>query len=209
MGSPFQIDAFQPNAFQSTSHYEYASMLVRLLPPGRLWRLIPGASLLYATLQSIAVELGRVHDRADDLLRESVPSTAVELLPEYEAERDLTAAPTIDERRANVIARETLRQRVRPADWQAALAPLLGQAAADVVIIERTRAQVIAMGDDREIYRWFIYRDPALPGTAFIASAQAFVTKREHSHTLGAVIESVAMVCDDPHSLCDRDLLGA
>jgi hypothetical protein len=28
-------------------------------------------------------------------------------------------------------------------------------------------------------------------------------------HTVGTVIESIAFKCDDAHSLCDRDLLGA
>jgi len=91
----------------------------------------------------------------------------------------------------------------------AALAPLLAQAPADVVVIERTRAFAIAVGDDREIYRFFIYRDPTLPDVYFLASAQAQVDRMQPSHTEGTVVESINFLCDDPHSLCDRDLLGA
>lgn len=166
-------------------------------------------SLLSKLLLGLAQELARVDARVSDLLDEADPSTAVELLPEYEAELDLVAAPTIAERQATVVARRVRRQGFRPADFQDALAPLLAQASADVVVIERSRAQVIAMGDDREIYRFFVYRDPSLPGTYFLAAAQALVDDMAPSHTQGTVIESIGMLYDDPHSLYDRDLMGA
>lgn len=186
----------------------YAGMLAALLPP-KLWSLILGASTLYALLLACADELARLDGRAGDLLNEADPSTAVELLPEYERELRLTpGATSIDERRGNVVARLVRRQRFRPADFRQALAPLLGQAADDVVVIERTRAFAIAIGDDREIFRFFIYRDPALSGTPFITSAQVMVDEMKPSHTVGTVIESVAAIYDDPHSLYDRDLMG-
>lgn len=186
----------------------YARMLTALLPPGRLWRLI-GDSVLGKVLLAIADELARVDNRAHDLLRESDPTTAIELLPEYEAELGLVAAATIAERQANVVARNVTRQRVRPVDFRLALAPLLGQAAEDVVIIERTHAFAASIGDDREIFRFFVYRDPGLPGDYFVASAQALVDAMAPLHTQGHVIESVSFACDDPFSLCDRDLLGS
>lgn len=187
----------------------YARMLAALLPPGKIWRLIPGASTLYALLQGCAAELARVDQRVTDLLNEADPTTATELLPEYERELKLAAAASIDERRANIVARLVRRQRFRPADFQAALAPLLAQAPAGVVVIERTRAYCITVGDDREIFDFFVFRDPTLPGTAFLSSAQVMVDEMKPSHTKGTVIESVSFLCDDPHSLCDRDLLGA
>lgn len=192
----------------------YARMMLALRPPGRLWLAVGGQ--LADLFLGAADELVRVDGRADDLLDEADPTTATELLPEYERELGIAAAPTLQERRANVVARELLRPRNRPVDFQEALAPLLGQAAADVVVIERTRAFCIAVGDDREIFRFFIYRNPALPGTYFLASAQAIVanlaTQRgglKPSHTAGYVIESINFLCDDPFSQCDRDLLGA
>jgi hypothetical protein len=66
-----------------------------------------------------------------------------------------------------------------------------------------------SMGDDREIYRFFVYRDPALPGTYDIEGAQALVDDISPSQTAGYVVESIDFLCDDPYSLCDRDLLGA
>lgn len=184
----------------------YAGMLASLFPPGKLWTFI--ASLLSKVLLASADELVRVDQRGQDLVNEADPSTAVELLPEYERELALVAAPSVLERRANVVGRLVNRQRFRPADFQAALAPLLGQVVADVVVIERSRAFVISIGDDREIYRFFVYRDPTLPGTAFIASAQVLVDEMQPSHTIGTVIESVAALYDDPHSLYDRDMMG-
>jgi uncharacterized protein YmfQ (DUF2313 family) len=181
--------------------------MMALLPDGKLWRFV--ASMLREFFLACAQELARLDARADDLLRESNPSTAVELLPEYEQELDIGPAVTIAERQANVVARRVRRQRFRPVDFQTALAPLLAQAAADVVVIERTRAFCVSVGDDPAIYRFFIYRDPSLPGTYFLASAQTVVDEMSPSHTVGQVIESVNFRCDDAFSLCDRDLLGA
>lgn len=185
----------------------YARMMAALLPPGRLWSLL--SSVLADLLLACADELARVHGRVNDLLTELNPATAAELLPDYEAELALSPATAIDERRANIVALLVRRQRFRPLDFQAVLAPLLAQPSAEVVIIERSRAFAIAVGDDREIFRFFIYRDPTLSGTYFLASAQAQVDRMKPSHTIGTVIESIDLRCDDPHSLCDRDLLGA
>lgn len=184
----------------------YAGMLGQLLPPGKLWRL--AGSFLASVLLGSADELARVDQRVGDLLDEADPSTTVELLPEYERELELPAAPSILERQGNIVGRLVKRQRFRPADFRQALAPLLAQDPADVVLIERTPTFCAAVGDQREIFRFFIYRDPALPGAAFIASAQALVNEMKPSRTAGYVIESIALAFDDPHSLFDRGLLG-
>jgi hypothetical protein len=75
--------------------------------------------------------------------------------------------------------------------------------------LERSVAFAASIGDAREVFRFFIYRDPSLAGTAFIASAQALVDEMKPSHTVGTVIESISALYDDPHTLYDRDLLGA
>ena len=186
----------------------YARMMKSLLPPGRLWRLVL-TSILSRLLFACAEELARVHTRAEDLLRESDPRTTLELLPDFERQLDLPSTGTIEERRARVIARLVRRQRYRPVDFQVALAPLLGLPQEQLVVIERMREFCVAVGDDREIFRFFIFRDPALPGEYFLESAQELVDKMAPSHTRGHVIESIAFKCDDPHSLCDRDILGA
>lgn len=186
----------------------YARMIWGLMPGGRLWRIF--GSLLSKVLLACADELARIDARAGDLLRESDPRTTTELLSDFERERGLSSAGgTIDERRARVVARVVARQRYRPADFRTALAALLAQRSDDVVIIERTHAAAAAAGDDREIFRFFAYRDPTAPGTAFLTSAQEQIDRMKPSHTRGHIIESINMLCDDPHSLCDRDLLGA
>lgn len=201
------LDSPDPLPAQARPPEAYAEMLAGLLPPGKLWQLFSG--LLHQLLLGCADALARLDQRVQDLLREADPRTALELLPEYERELDVAGAIALDERRGRIVARLVARQRFRPVDFQTALAPLLAQAPADVVVLERSASFAASIGDAREIFRFFIYRDPSLPGTYFVASAQAQVTAMKPSHTIGTVIESTSMLCDDPHSLCDRDLLGA
>lgn len=185
----------------------YARMLRQLLPPGPLWD--PSTdSLLAKLLRGAADELERVDMRAEILEQEADPRTATELLSDFEADLDLAPDGTVAERRARVVALLTARQRSRPVDIQNALAILLGQDAADVVVMERTRAFAISVGDDRAIYQFHVYRDPTLPGTYDIEAAQKLLDKIAHSHTQGRVIESISFRCNDPYSLTDRDLLG-
>lgn len=186
----------------------YARMLRALLPPGRIWRVVAD-SHLSEVLLAAGDELERVDGRARDLLEESDPRTTDELLAEFETALGLDAEGTEDERRNRVIALLVRRQRFRPVDFQAALADLLGQEADDVVVIENSRAFAIAIANDREIYRFFIYRDPDLPGSYDLESAQEVVDRMKPSHTVGHVIESIDFLCDDEFSLCDRDILGA
>lgn len=186
----------------------YQRMQAALLPPGKLWRLV-GDSLLSALFLGAADELERFDARVGDLLAEADPRNATELLAEYERELDLDEASTTAERRARILARLIARQRYRPVDFQTALAPLLGQDADDIVVIETSNAVAESMGDVREIFRFFIYRDPTLPNDYFVDSAQDLVDAIKPSHTIGHVIESIDFLCDDEFSLCDRDLLGA
>jgi hypothetical protein len=209
----FEPTGFEPTAFEEGASVEptvivYASMLLNLLPPGKVWRLV--ASQLRNLFLGSGDELALLHGRVDDLLAESVPTTLDELLAEAEAELDLESTGTIAERQARVIARLLARQRYRPVDFQNALAQLLAQDPVDVVVIERTHAQAITMGDlsGNEIFHFFIYRDPTSPGTYYLASAQALVNQIKPSHTVGTVIESIDFLCDSATSLCDRDLLG-
>ena len=186
----------------------YQRMLAALLPPGKLWRLI-GESFLASLLLACADELDRLDARAGDLLREANPGTAVELLPEYERELDLDAAATTAERQARAFAKANARPRYRPVDFQETLALLLGLDAGDVVVLERTAAVATSMGDVREKFRFFVYRNPALPGTYYVDAAQEQLDATKKSIAAGHVIESIDFLCDDEFSLCDRDLLGA
>lgn len=185
---------------------QYARMMIALLPPGKLWRLI-GESVLGNLFAGCAEELARLDGRVIDLLDEADPTTAEESLPEYELELGLVAAATLEERRANVVARLVRRQRFRPVDFQNALSPLLNLAAEDITVIERTAAFAASIGDAREIYRFFVVGDFGDP-LAFIASAQALLDSMKPSHTAGYIIGSTTAVYDSPFSLYDRDLMG-
>lgn len=185
----------------------YARTMRALLPPGRLWR-SPGG-LIDQLLLGTADELARLDARADDLLVESEPTTTTELVSEYETELNLSGIGlTLGQRRAQITARYLARQRFRPADFQTALAPMLEQIPEDVDVVQLDVAQAVSMEDVREVYRFFIIRNPDLPGVANIAGAQALVDRISPAHTKGHVIERFGFLCDDPHSLCDRDLIG-
>jgi hypothetical protein len=197
LSSPLGPEAVGPNT----------RMMTALLPPGP-WRRLVGVGVLFKLLEGAAAEIGRLGDRVVDLFREDDPRQAVELVPEYEADLDLSSLGSIEERRARVVARRLAWEQYLPSDIQASLASLLGQAAASVVVMERTPAMAIAMGDAREIFRFFIYRDPTLPGIYYLDSAQALLDTMSPSNTVGHVIESDTCCCDDPFSLVDRDLVG-
>lgn len=62
---------------------QYRDQLIQLLPPGDVFAARPGSNL-YKLLHGLAGEFARVESRADALIRESVISTADELLEEYE-----------------------------------------------------------------------------------------------------------------------------
>lgn len=183
----------------------YQRMLTALLPPGKLWRLV-GGSLLSSLFLACANELERIDGRAGALIQEADPRTALELLPEYERELDLEEAATVAERQARIVALTIAEPGYRPQDLQTALAPLLG---AVTTVLERTTAMAASMGDVREIFRFFLYRNPTLPGTYYLKSAQELLDTIKPTHTAGYVIESIDFLCDDEFSLCDSDLLGA
>ncbi len=153
-------------------------------------------------------ELGRVEQRALDLLAESDPSKASETIEDYERVLALPSTGTTAERVARIVSKSVARLRCRPADLKTTLAAVLGLAAASIIVIERTNSQAVALGDQREIYRFFVYRNPALGGTWQITAAQALIDLIKPEHTLGYAIESNNFLCDDPYSLTDRDILG-
>lgn len=188
----------------------YARMLMHLWPPGR-WLWDDVASPLWAFLRGCSVELTRLHARGRALLREILrPDLASELLADWEAFLGLTAGTATESaRQLRVVARLIFRQRHRPADFQRALALLLGLDPEDVQIVERSSADAAAMDDERAIFHFFVYRNPSLPGTYDLDAADVLIDTVKPSHTEGTMVESINFLCDDPFSLCDRDLLGA
>lgn len=88
--------------FPDLTPLDYWGLLLRKLPPGVLWaqqRLVTGATYVDGLpvpltrfsrlLMGAAGELARVHNRLNDLFRESRPSTTTELLSEWEVEYGL------------------------------------------------------------------------------------------------------------------------
>ena len=88
---------------------DFANAMTALLPRGRVWpRDID--TIMRATLMGLSPTYVRNQDRANNLLVDSFPATAVELLPEWEASVGLPdpcagPAPTIPQRQAQVVAR--------------------------------------------------------------------------------------------------------
>lgn len=85
-----------------------------------------------------------------------------------------------------------------------ALAPVLDCQPSDIEIIENENTGI----NPDVVFIWFAHRDPALGGNPDFATAQRMLDEMRPAHTLGVVGESTEFRCDDPHSLCDRDLLG-
>lgn len=188
---------------------EYARQQVQLLPPGKVWyRELTG--WIHRIFLGSGEELARICARGVQLLNESDPRTATETLEDWERTYALetVSGDSIIVRRARILTAVRSQLGCRPADFQEALAPILDLDSADVDVIERSRAFCITVGDDDEIFKFFIYRDPSLPGTPNIDEAQEVVDRMKPAHTEGFIIESINFLCDDANNLCDRDLLG-
>lgn len=195
-----QLDAVSANTEELSGSVDYALVLDGETP------LVD--RVVFKILQALGDELTRVSQRAADLVEESDPRTTTELLPEWEEDYELESTGTDQERRDRLLSAILASSGVRPEDFQAALAPVLGLDPNDVEVIETSRATAIAVGDDRIIYQFFIYRDPLLAGSYDLVEAQRIIDVMAHSHTRGVAIESTDFLCDDPFSLTDRDLLG-
>jgi hypothetical protein len=184
----------------------YAQAQLLLLPPGRLFKRI--GSLLLDAFTGAGDELERISGRIGDMIRESVAENASELIEEYEADLGLDGTGTTAERVEKIVARLVARQGFRPVDLQEALAGLLGLDPAQVEIIEISSTEAAGMDDPTQIYKYYVFRDPALGGSYDLEAAQELLESIEHSHTDGFLIESDDFLTDDAESLTDRDILG-
>lgn len=91
------------------SRIDYTQALLNYFPRGRVWPKDTGSSL-YQALYFISGTYYRNNERANELLVDAFPSTATELLPEWELTLGLPdpcagAAPTLPARRSQVVAR--------------------------------------------------------------------------------------------------------
>lgn len=90
---------------------DYRGQLISLLPPGAALAARDG-SWLFALLDALAQEFARVDGRDDQLLLEAIPSTTLELLPDWERVAGIPdccsgVASTIQDRRNAVVAKIT------------------------------------------------------------------------------------------------------
>lgn len=88
---------------------DYLAALQSLLPRGRVWPR-EAASVQSKLMAGLAETPARLHARANNLLIDSFPATAYELLPEWEATLGLPdpcagTSPTLQARRGQVVAR--------------------------------------------------------------------------------------------------------
>ncbi len=60
-----------------------------------------------------------------------------------------------------------------------------------------------------EVYRWYVYRDPALSGSPDMKGAQRVLDGMRPAHTEGTVTQTKSMKTGDPNSLCGRGPIGA
>lgn len=56
--------------------------------------------------------------------------------------------------------------------------------------------------------RWWVYRDPGLPGSWSLDRARALVRRAKPSHTLAGVVTELDVLCDDVDHGCDVAALG-
>ena len=87
----------------SHSAIEYQRLLKSLMPKGKAWSNDPD-SVQNQLLYGLAEELARIDARADDLVLESNPATAVELLEEHEADYGIDNSDWTTEERQSYLA---------------------------------------------------------------------------------------------------------
>ena len=136
----------------------YLTQIQALLPVGGAWPRDAGATLT-SLLTAVADEMARIHNRSADLVEESDPRGAVELIQDWETETGLPdacmaeVATVLQERRAAVHAKLTGRGGQSPAFY-------IGVAAAlgfDITITEFRpfRAGMNAAGDAVRGFNWW------------------------------------------------------
>lgn len=66
----------------------------------------------------------------------------------------------------------------------------------------------VRIAKGKRAYKWYAFRDPALPGSPDMLAATAALRRLKHAHTYAAAITSLETRCDDPTTGCDVGPLG-
>lgn len=150
--------------------------------------------------------LGFAWAQLNELLTNTLPDRSTKRLDRWEAICRIQPGPTdsIQTRRNRILAFMQQVAGYTVDKIVTAVAPVLACTPDQLEIIENRNDGV----NPEKVWLWFIKRDPALPGTPDIPTAQRIIDQMKPAHTRGLVGESTSFKCDDPHSLTDRDLLG-
>jgi uncharacterized protein YmfQ (DUF2313 family) len=128
----------------------YRNQLLELLPPGLAWTRIQ-TSNLSKLLEVCAAEMARIDLRLSDLGLEVIPSTADEMLPEWESlfglpDDCIGISGSITERRQNVVTKLNSKKAQSFADFQS-IATSLGYGAITITGYKPFKVGLSAVGD--------------------------------------------------------------
>jgi uncharacterized protein YmfQ (DUF2313 family) len=168
----------------TTPPQPYTQTLIDLLPPGIAWSRDQDTNL-WALCDALSREFGRVDQAASQLIDEMLPSTALLLLPEWEAAAGLPVPSATDpaQRRRNVCQWLTMPGRVDIPFWTA-LAALLGYAITITEYSQQTCDSdcTQALSQTPWQYVWDVNGESL--GTGQDATLMALFRRLAQSHTL-------------------------
>lgn len=176
----------------------YQLMLGELLPRGPIWDIFSNAGL-GGLMAGLGVEAVRLHNRIVDLMLEAYPSTADELLDEWEEVYGLPfcddAPPTDDLRRAALAARVRAQGGQSPAYYIELARTVLGDPNANVTVEEFPngvpfRVSVNRVGDRLvdvgEVFSWILHV-PTTTTADQLAIIECLVEHYKPAHTVATV----------------------
>lgn len=173
----------------------YARALKKLLPPGRIWRLVTEATLS-KLFHGVGDELARVEQRGRDWVEETDPRTATETLDDWERvlalpDEDILAIPATDAERRTAIVQKLLRTGGQSPAYYESVALAAGWT---VTVVEDYGATVARCGtaecpDPMNSPQWaFVWRVEVNPGPAAGALSSAelerVLNRVKPAHTL-------------------------
>jgi len=162
---------------------DYRRMLQALLPVGPAWPRDEGA-VLTDLLAAWAEEFARLNARADDLLNEADPSTASELLPEWELDYGLGGEGAAADRQAAIEGAMNARGGVSPQYFMdLAAAAGVGIALSFYRPFQVGRSTVgETLSNGTWLFTWNVI-GPASTSTELQAELEALFLKLKPSHT--------------------------
>lgn len=172
----------------------YGRALLKLLPPGPLWRLTPD-SVLSKLFHGLGDELARVEQRGKALVEETDPRTATETLAEWERmlglpDEDILAIPATNAERRTAIIQKLLRTGGQSAAYYEGIALAAGWV---VYVVDGygdtvARCGTAECGDPMNGTAWaFVWRvdvDYSVTGALSSAELERVLTRISPAHTI-------------------------